>query len=529
MFVYVCAIGWLINKYIEPADKNELFKLVNNLRKSKSPGPDNIGPGLIKEVIEAIADPLLHIFNLSLNEGTVPDKLKIAKVVPIYKKGDKSQACNYRPISLLSVFDKLLERLMYNRLYIFLTKHNILYKYQFGFRKNYSTALALIEVIDNIYSKLDEQHFVLGIYLDLQKAFDTVNHEVLLCKLYNYGIRGVAYDWFKSYLSNRQQYTVEGFASSLAKITCGVPQGSVLGPLLFLPYVNDIANAVPDHIVKLFADDTNLFIANKDPFLLNIIANEAINNLNKWFITNRLSLNVDKTCYMVFTPHKSDYSVNFKLLLGGLEIKKVKSCRYLGLIIDDELKWSEHIDTIYSCLLKYVGIFYKLRNKVPAGVMKNVYYAFVHSHILYGIELYANTFSTYIDRLIKLNNKILRILLNQSRFCSVNELYTSFNTLSIPVLHKRQILMLVHNTLYHSSSLPDVFANYFTLNSSVHTYSTRSHSDIHIYRAYTSFGQRSVTYKGGILWNSLPSDLKCIHLSVQFKSKLSHLFQTLLH
>ena len=159
-----------------------------------------------------------------------------------------------------------------------------------------------------------------------------------------------------------------------------------------------------------------------------------------------------------------------EIISGYQRVKKVKSCRYLGLIIDDELKWSEHIDTIYSCLLKYVGIFYKLRNKVPAGVMKNVYYAFVHSHILYGIELYANTFSTYIDRLIKLNNKILRILLNQSRFCSVNELYTSFNTLSIPVLHKRQILMLVHNTLYHSSSLPDVFANYFTLNSSVHAY-----------------------------------------------------------
>jgi Reverse transcriptase (RNA-dependent DNA polymerase) len=188
-----------------------------------SPGPDNIGPGLIKEVIEAIADPLLHIFNLSLTGGTVPDELKIAKVVPIYKKGDKSLACNYRPISLLSVFDKLLERLMYNRLYSFLTKHDILYKYQFGFRKKYPTALALIEVMDNIYRKLDEQHFVLGIYLDLQKAFDTVNHEILLHKLYNYGIRGIAHDWFKSYLSNRQQYAVvEGSVSSLAEITCGV-------------------------------------------------------------------------------------------------------------------------------------------------------------------------------------------------------------------------------------------------------------------------------------------------------------------
>ena len=265
--------------YIEPADKSELLKLVNKLRKSKSPGPDNVGPGLVKEVIEAIVDPLLHIYNLSLTKGIVPDKLKTAKVVPIHKKGDRSQACNYRPISLLSVFDKLLERLMYDRLYSFLTKHTVLYKYQFGFRKKYSTALALIEVMDNIYSKLDEQHYVLGIYLDLQKAFDTVNHEILLHKLYNYGIRGVAYDWFKSYLLNRQQYTViNGCVSNLAKITCGVPQGSVLGPLLFLLYVNDIANAVPELNVKLFADDTNLFVTNKDPFYFILLLMKLLTN-----------------------------------------------------------------------------------------------------------------------------------------------------------------------------------------------------------------------------------------------------------
>lgn len=301
----------------------------------------------------------------------------------------------------------------------------------------------------------------------------------------------------------------------------------MLGPLLFLLYVNDIASAVPELNVKLFADDTNLFVTNKDPFLLNIIANEAVNSLNVWFLANKLSLNVDKTCYMVFTPRRSDCNINFKLSIGGIEIERVKSCRYLGLIIDDELKWSDHINNIYSYLLKYVGIFYKLRNRVPADVMKNVYYAFVHSHILYGIELYANTFPTYIDKLVKLNNRILRILLHQSRFCSVRDLYTSFNTLSVPDLHKYQILLLVHNTLFHSNLLPDVFANYFTLNSSVHVYLTRSHSDIHIYRANTSFGQRSVTHKGGILWNSLPSALKSIHSTTHFKSKLLQLCQTI--
>ena len=160
------------------------------------------------------------------------------------------------------------------------------------------------------------------------------------------------------------------------------------------------------------------------------------------------------------------------------------------------MKWSENID---SYLLKYVGIFYKLHNKIPAGVMKNVYYAFVHSHLLYGIEVYANTYPTYLDKLIKLNNKLLRILQNQSRFCHVKDLYANYNTFSIPDLHKMQLLLLVHKMFYHSNLLPDVFANYFIINSSVHDHQTRSMSDIHIHRAHTTFGQRAVSYKGGTL------------------------------
>lgn len=204
----------------------------------------------------------------------------------------------------------------------------------------------------------------------------------------------------------------------------------------------------------------------------------------------------------------------------------MNSCRYLGVIIDDELKWSEHIEHIYGYLLKYVGIFYKLRNKIPAGVMKNVYYAFVHSHLLYGIEVYANTYPTYLDKLVKLNNKLLRILQNQSRFCHVEDLYANYNTFSIPELHKMQLLLLVHKMYYHSNLLPDVFANYFIINSSVHDHQTRSKSDIHIHRARTTFGQRAVSYKGGTLWNCLTHDLKLINSTSVFKSKLKHLFYT---
>ena len=167
----------------ESIDRDELLKLIDNLNNNKSPGPDNFGPTLVKEMAGLIIEPLLFIYNLSFNTDVVPDKLKNAKVIPIYKKGEMCFTSNYRPISLLSIFTKLPEKLMHKRLYSFLQKNSVLYQYQFGFRKNYSTSLALIEVIDSIIKYLDDSDTVVGIYLDLQKAFDTVNHEILLAKM----------------------------------------------------------------------------------------------------------------------------------------------------------------------------------------------------------------------------------------------------------------------------------------------------------------------------------------------------------
>jgi len=204
-------------------------------------------------------------------------------------------------------------------------EHNVLYKNQFGFRKNHSTVLALIEVVDNIYNniynKLDNHEAVIGIYLDLQKAFDTVNHKILLYKMYQYGIRGITYNWFVSYLANRFQFTsVDNVHSGLLTVTCGVPQGSVLGPLLFLLYVNDIANAVPGETVKLFDDDTNLFLSCKDIDSLNQKANFCIRRLNDWFLANRLSINLD----MSFPASTNASKINLEL--NGIRIKNVSSC-----------------------------------------------------------------------------------------------------------------------------------------------------------------------------------------------------------
>jgi len=307
--------------YCETIHCDEITKIIANFPNKKSPGLDGFTPKLLKEVSDDVAQPLTYIFNLSFSQGVVPDYLKQSKVIPLYKKGNKDIPGNYRPISLLSIFDKIMEKLMYNRLYSYLNNKKFFYNYQFGFRKNYSTTLALIEVIDSIYSHIDKHEFTIGIYLDLQKAFDSVNHKILFKKLYNNGVRGEVHAWFQSYLSDRKQTTLHSDVySDFGIITCGVPQGSVLGPLLFLIYINDIQCAVTDAKVRLFADDTNLFIHGKSLGELEITANNTLKQLTQWMAANKLSINIDKTCYSIFSP-KNKVEKDIKLSINNITIK----------------------------------------------------------------------------------------------------------------------------------------------------------------------------------------------------------------
>ena len=238
---------------------------------------------------------MADLFNLSFTTGVFPSVLKTAKVVPVFKKDSKLDYSNYHPISLLSNIEKILEKLMYKRLYTFLNKNNVIYNLQFGFRQQYSTSHALINITENIRKALDDGNISCGVFVDLQKAFDTVDHQILLAKLNHYGIRGVSNDWFKSYLSNRSQYvSINGYNSGLAAINCGVPQGSVLGPLLFLLYINDLNQAIKFCKVHHFADDTNLLCLGNSIKKLNKLVNADLKRLVNWLNANKISLNVKK-------------------------------------------------------------------------------------------------------------------------------------------------------------------------------------------------------------------------------------------
>ena len=287
--------------------------MINALKSKNSCGHDGLSTILLKAIKHDICKPITLIINQSLYTGIFPNKLKLAKVIPIYKKGDNTKLENYRPISILPAISKIFERAIFDQLSEHLKNKNVLYSSQYGFRKHHSTELAVLELIDRITQELDNSHVSINIYLDLSKAFDTLDHNILLYKLNCYGIRGPALNLFKSYLSNRQQYVeFRNYRSPYAPISIGVPQGSILGPLLFIIYVNDITAASDIFNCTMYADDTTLStsINCSENYNNCDLINSELSKINEWLIVNKLSLNTSKTKYMLFHMPQKKYSLS---------------------------------------------------------------------------------------------------------------------------------------------------------------------------------------------------------------------------
>ena len=319
--------------FVSPTDESEITNIVHGFKAHKSAGYDSFSPTVIKSVIKGIAQPLTSICNLSIQVGSFPDKMKIAKVCPIFKSDDKYEISNYRPISILPMFSKILEKLLFNRLLSFLNMHNILTPNQFGFREKYSTFMALLNLVDRISDKIDNKEYSIGIFMDLSKAFDTVDHDILLSKLELYGIRGVALKWFKSYLEHRTQFVqIKNTRSSMLPVICGVPQGSILGPLLFIVYINDIIHVSEIADIILYADDTNIFFSHSSLDTLLMLVNNELLKISKWFKLNKLSLNIKKTNYIRFRSKRktlTDRIIN--IAIDGINILEVQKLNFLAL------------------------------------------------------------------------------------------------------------------------------------------------------------------------------------------------------
>ncbi len=448
--------------------------------------------------------------------------MKVAKIIPIFKKGDASKNSNYRPISLLSIFGKIFEKLMHKRLYNFLELHEILFQMQFGFRNGHSTDHALISLSEKIKSTLDSNRVGCGIFIDLQKAFDTVNHSILLQKLSHYGIRGTPLLWFQSYLTDRQQYvSFNNHSSQLGGITCGVPQGSVLGPLLSLIYINDLPNVSKVLSFFLFADDTNIYYESENIIKLRDKINKELLKVKSWLEINKLALNIEKTSFVIFHSSRKKLTDDIQIKFGKKPVTRAKYVKFLGVLMDEHLSWKFHITEPTKKLSRTTGIFFKIRHYLPLDILKNLYYSIFSSFLSYGSSTWGLSYDTYLAPLFLLQKKVLRTISSQPFLSSTTPIFHSLKILKLNDMINHEILKLVYKSLNGLS--PSHFQNYFQLSNTVHSHETRQAARGDIFQPIRNtflYGLRSIKYIGAKLWNCIPTFIKVSASFNTFKSKL---------
>ena len=505
----------LSSLFLNPVTINEVFKVAYScLKSNKSAGSDNLKPGIIRLVIHHIVQPLTHISNLSFITGIFPNRLKIAKVVPIYKKDDPHVYENYRPISILPCISKIIERLMFNRIIAFLDKHNILFDDQYGFRPGHSTELALISAINKLYKALEQKDSAVGIFLDLSKAFDTIDHHILLYKLSFYGIRGNALDWFYSYLSNRYQYVYYNNCSSdLSRVKCGVPQGSILGPLLFILYTNDISNVSSKSSLILFADDTNIFYHGSNAYELQDIICSDLLCYHDWFCANKLSLNAAKTNYIVFGTLSKNWNVTIKL--NDKIVHKVTSTKFLGVTIDSNLSWSDHIHSICNKISRSVGILSKLKYYIPGNILRCLYQTLILPHLSYCCSVWSSATKTTLNKLIVLQKKAIRHITNAHYRESTSKLFLSLNLLKLPDLIQINLATIIYRATHNN--LPFPLVNLFKTNNDFHPYNTRHSNNIHCPPCRTNLIRFNTCNRAIDSWNSIPFDIQTCNSLASFR------------
>lgn len=505
--------------------EKEISDIIKNLSSNKANGADNISVKILKLINCHIAPIISKLINLAFQEGRYPSCLKLAKVLPIFKSGLKTIPGNYRPISLLSNINKIIEKAIYSRLYNFFTKFNILNSSQFGFREGHSTTLALSEFVESTLSSFDKGNAVCAVLLDLSKAFDCVDRKILLNKLENYGIRGKMLKLLESYLTDRKQFVdFAGYVSTCEDIEVGVPQGSVLGPLLFLIYINNLQNNTTLKVLN-FADDTLLYTTLKKNTYKrdNAYLNTELENVSKWLMDNKLKLNVNKTRYMLFHSGKMDIwkKINFDIIIGSSTIKKVNNYKYLGVTIDSNLNWSEHIEALKTKLLKTIGILYKTRYYLNQNSLYYIFNSLLMSHVRYGLLCWGRASRTKINEINKLINRAIRCIHFKSWKESVSSIKIAKKILDVENMFQYELGVFMHK--FKRDILPINFKPYFTSINKIHNHSTRfSETNYYFPRVNSLYGSKSLSYLGCKVWEEIPRNLKEQNYLKAFQSGLKN-------
>lgn len=495
--------------FLNPVSSSEIRGFIMSL-KNKKCNIDTIPVSVLKSLSTIISPIISKLINKSFSVGSFPGCLKVAHISPIYKSDDSSNFSNYRPISVLDNISKIYEKVFYSRLNDFLISNNVLNDVQFGFRKNWNTSHAVVNLLNNVYSDLDEGKLVFTMFLDFKKAFDCVSHNILLSKLYNYGVRGLAYNWVESYLKDRKQCTiVNGARSDYCYVRYGVPQGSVLGPLLFLIFINDLPNCSNYFKFNLFADDTVITHSFSRNILckIHLEINSHLLHLSSWLKSNKIKLNVDKTKYLIFSYR--DYFELENILIDNKPISCVSSYKYLGCILDNNLTFKNHISNVSNKISKSLGVLYNIKNVLPQSIIRMLYFAMVQPYLIYCIIVWGNSSSCYLNSLLLLQKRAVRYITNSHYLAHTSELFAELRILKIKELFYYSLAVHFYKTLNIPHFNQDLL-DYILTNTNNHHHSTRTVSAITLPLFKCEKTKCSIKFIGCKYWNYLGIDLKQI-------------------
>ena len=491
---------------LRPVTPCEIHSIIKKL-KVKATLDTKIGPMKIANSDFTFTHTLADVINCSFQQGIFPNSLKMARVVPIHKGGSRTEVSNYRPISLLSSFSKIYEKLMHVRILEFLDSNNSLFENQYGFRPGMSCEHAILNAQNTILHALNKKQIAVLLLLDYSKAFDVIEHSILLKKLEHYGIKGTALKWFESYLSSRQQFvSTDGADSTPRAIQYGVPQGSILGPLLFIIYINDLPNMSDLAKFILYADDANIIVTGNSEEEVQAKLQYITTLLIKWVDINGLALNLKKTHFMVFTNRRLDLN-KIDVNIAGVKIARVTEARFLGVIMDEKMTWSKHISAIKTKMARYMGIMYRIKRHLPLETRLQLFHSFVQSHLNYCSLVWGFTSKSLIESIFSKQKQGVRMVMPGY----VNYFYKdghlpahtigSFKEYDILTVHGvivRNALLLMHKIKYFPRTVPNSIKSLFPNN--MPTYESNHESSAGWLEIYGSPAFRSsVFFKGPLL------------------------------
>lgn len=482
---------------------------------------DNLSTRVIKDAFDVVGNRFLDVVNLSLSIGTFPERWKTSYIVPVPKIQNSNQCTNFRPINTVPVYEKILEVVVKNQLMEYCDENSVIVGNQSGFRKNHSCESVLLNITDEWYRAMDENYIILAVFLDFKRAFETINRDLLIKKLEKIGMGGTVLKWFQSYLHNRQQKVkYKKCMSQSIQNNFGVPQGTVLGPILFILYVNDIIKCVKNCKISLFADDTMIYIIGKDIENMFNVMNTELQNIFKWLCCNDLCINVDKSKYMLIGSNDKIATIDSKLCIkiNSNKIERVNEIKYLGVILDQNLKFNSHADYVMKKMSQKTNFLYRVGSCLSMPTRILLYKSLIAPHIDFCTSLLLNVCKGKVQNLQKIQNKAMRNILKCNKFTPItmmNEVLGFMNVQQRIVFKSLDVIYKIKKKM-----LPNYLSNQIKFNCDIHKYETRNAGDFSIDTARKSKTQSSLYFKGLKYFNALPREIKNCNYYNDFRNRL---------